>query len=195
MRPTLLEGDVVLVDRLAYDLKLPLTDHALARLADPQRGDVVTFSSPADGTRLIKRIVAVPGDVVELRDGVLVVNGAAARYDNPSPAVETLGPGLAVHALQATETVAGHSRRGAATARRHRRAPLRPAPAGRRAVLHARRQPRQQRRLTVYRAGGAAADHRPGAPRAGVGRPQADPAVRGGLLRAEVRPWLIGMKG
>ena len=123
MRPTLLEGDVVLVDRLAYDLKLPLTGHALARLADPQRGDVVTFSSPADGTRLIKRIVAVPGDVVELRDGVLVVNGAAARYDNPSPAVETLGPGLAVHALQATETVAGHSRQvqqlpGATAARR-----------------------------------------------------------------------------
>ena len=44
MRPTLLEGDVVLVDRLAYDLKLPLTDMVLAHRADPRRGDVVTFS-------------------------------------------------------------------------------------------------------------------------------------------------------
>ena len=56
MRPTLLEGDVVLVNRLAYDLKLPLTDVILAHIDDPQRGDVVTFSSPLDGTRLIKRI-------------------------------------------------------------------------------------------------------------------------------------------
>jgi len=53
MRPTLLEGDVVLVNRLAYDLKVPLTDRSLARLGDPQRGDIVTFTSPKDGTRLI----------------------------------------------------------------------------------------------------------------------------------------------
>jgi signal peptidase I len=58
MRPTLLEGDLVFVNRLAYDLKVPLTDHSLATLGEPQRGDVVTFSSPVDGTRLIKRLVA-----------------------------------------------------------------------------------------------------------------------------------------
>ena len=80
MRPTLLEGDVVLVDRLAYDLKLPLTDVALARLADPGRGDVVTFHSPRDGTRLIKRIVGLPGDVIEMRNEVLFVNGQPADY-------------------------------------------------------------------------------------------------------------------
>lgn len=111
MRPTLLEGDVVLVNRLAYDLKLPLTDVSLRRLGDPQRGDVVTFSSPVDGTRLIKRVVAVPGDVVQLRDGQLLVNAEPARYADDRPAIETLAPGVAVHALQATETVAGHSRR------------------------------------------------------------------------------------
>ncbi|MDP2022390.1 MAG: signal peptidase I, partial [Hydrogenophaga sp.] len=48
MRPTILEGDVVLVNRLAYDLKMPLTDVSLARLGEPQRGDIVTFSSPTD---------------------------------------------------------------------------------------------------------------------------------------------------
>lgn len=111
MRPTLLEGDVVLVNRLAYDLKLPLTDVSLRRLGDPQRGDVVTFSSPVDGTRLIKRVVAVPGDVVQLHEGRLQVNGERARYADGLPAVETLAPGVAVHALQATETLAGHSRR------------------------------------------------------------------------------------
>ena len=46
MHPTLLDGDVVLVNRVAYDLKVPLTDISLARLGEPQRGDVVTFTLP-----------------------------------------------------------------------------------------------------------------------------------------------------
>src|SRR6218665_2082845 len=74
MRPTILEGDVVLVNRLAYDLKIPFTDISLARLGDPQRGDIVTFSSPKDGERLIKRLVGLPGDIVELRDNRLFIN-------------------------------------------------------------------------------------------------------------------------
>src|SRR5450631_4656523 len=80
MRPTLLEGDVVLVDRLAYDLKVPITGIAIARISDPERGDVVTFASPKDGARLIKRIVALPGDVVEMQNEVLYINGKAAEY-------------------------------------------------------------------------------------------------------------------
>ena len=60
MRPTLLEGDVVLVNRLAYDLKLPLTHIALLRLGEPQRGDVVTFYSPTNGVHLIKRLADAP---------------------------------------------------------------------------------------------------------------------------------------
>src|SRR4051812_13130549 len=80
MRPTLLEGDVVLVNRLAYDFKVPLTDVSLRELGDPKRGDIVTFTSPSDGTRLIKRLVALPGDVVEMRDERLMINGVAAEY-------------------------------------------------------------------------------------------------------------------
>ena len=64
MRPTLVEGDVVLVNRLAYDLKLPLTNRILLHIGEPRRGDVVTFFSPKDGTRLIKRLVGLPGDRV-----------------------------------------------------------------------------------------------------------------------------------
>jgi signal peptidase I len=107
MRPTLLQGDVVLVNRLAYDAKLPLSQHSLARLGEPQRGDVVTFSSPKDGTRLIKRIVAVPGDVVEMRDDVLIVNGQAGEYAERTPATEPLAPGVEVPALRAQERLAG----------------------------------------------------------------------------------------
>jgi len=110
MRPTLLEGDVVLVNRVAYDFKLPLTDTAVIHTGTPQRGDVVTFSSPKDGTRLIKRLVAVPGDVVELRDGLLSINGERAAYDGVHSAREPLDGGAATVALQATERLAGSVR-------------------------------------------------------------------------------------
>jgi signal peptidase I len=110
MRPTLLEGDVVLVDRLAYDLKVPLTDVSLARLADPRRGEVVTFSSPRDGTRLIKRIAAVPGDVVAVEADVLFINGQAARYADPVVVDEAAGLGERIPALRVTERVAGSER-------------------------------------------------------------------------------------
>ena len=81
MRPNLLEGDVVFVNRLAFNVKLPLTDIVLQHTGEPQRGDIVTFSSPRDGTRLIKRIVALPGDTVEMRDERLIINGREARYE------------------------------------------------------------------------------------------------------------------
>ena len=110
MRPTILEGDVVLVNRLAYDLKLPLTDVSLLQLGEPRRGDIVTFSSPTDGTRLIKRVVALPGDLVSMRDEVLSVNGEMAGYDELQPAVEPVAPGVSVQALRAIETSLGHRR-------------------------------------------------------------------------------------
>jgi signal peptidase I len=107
MRPTLREGDVVLVNRLAYDLKLPLTDVVLLHLSDPQRGDVVTFGSPADGTRLIKRIVGLPGDRIALRDGLLVLNGRPQAWTAARLHGERLAPGWVVDALRATETLDG----------------------------------------------------------------------------------------
>lgn len=110
MRPTILEGDVVLVNRLAYDLKIPFTDISLARLGDPQRGDIVTFSSPKDGERLIKRLVALPGDVVELRDNKLFINQQPAEYSDLVEVREPVGMGRYVDAKRATETF-GNSRR------------------------------------------------------------------------------------
>lgn len=80
MYPNLLEGDRVICDRVAYDIKLPFTDVILKQVADPKRGDIVTFSSPEDGIRLVKRLVAVPGDVVEMRNEKLVINGVEASY-------------------------------------------------------------------------------------------------------------------
>ncbi len=107
MRPTLLEGDVVLVNRLAFDLKVPLTDIALARLGEPRRGDVVTFTSPRDGERLIKRLIGVPGDVVELRDEQLYINGEPAAYETGATSLEALRAGVEVPVVQATERSGG----------------------------------------------------------------------------------------
>lgn len=111
MRPNLLEGDVVFVNRLAYNLKIPLTDVVLARVGEPQRGDVVTFSSPLDGTRLIKRLIALPGDIVEMRDEQLIINGQPATYAAAGSALEPLGGSARVAAQRVDETFNGQKRR------------------------------------------------------------------------------------
>ncbi|MDP6374880.1 MAG: signal peptidase I [Pseudomonadales bacterium] len=80
MLPSILIGDRIVVDKLAYDLRVPFTLHRLARWEAPQRGDVVTFPSPRDELLLVKRIVGIPGDRVELRDNVLIINGERAQY-------------------------------------------------------------------------------------------------------------------
>jgi hypothetical protein len=81
MRPTILEGDVVLVNRLAYDFKLPLTGIAVIRLGEPKPSDEVPFTSPADGLRLIKRLIAIPGDREQ-----------AIQFLREQPAQRSFGP-------------------------------------------------------------------------------------------------------
>lgn len=80
MRPTILEGDRIFVNKLAYDLKVPYTTVHLASWSNPHRGDVVVFFSPADGVRLVKRVIAVPGDTVSMERGMLIINGQRAQY-------------------------------------------------------------------------------------------------------------------
>lgn len=80
MKPTIQEGDRVVVNKLAYDLKVPFTTIEIAKWADPKRGDIVVLFSPADGVRLVKRVVAVPGDTIEMREERLFVNGQPAAF-------------------------------------------------------------------------------------------------------------------
>jgi len=80
MKPSILVGDRIVVDKLAYDLRIPFTLTRVARWAEPSRGDVVTFPSPRDETLYVKRVIGLPGDVVELRKNHLIVNGHEARY-------------------------------------------------------------------------------------------------------------------
>ena len=80
MNPTIVEGDRIFINKLAYDLKIPFTTAHLAQWADPQRGDIVVFYAPDDGLRLVKRVIGLPGDVLELRDERLYINGVALSY-------------------------------------------------------------------------------------------------------------------
>ena len=75
MEPTLMPGDRVVVDKRAYGLRIPFTLVRLTAGDAPARGDVVVFDAPDDGTRLIKRVVAVGGDLLEVRAGHAFVNG------------------------------------------------------------------------------------------------------------------------
>jgi signal peptidase I len=75
MEYTILPGDRIFIDKTAYGLRVPFTNVQITDGREPVAGDIAVFDSPADGVRLIKRIVAVEGDVVSLIDGHLTVNG------------------------------------------------------------------------------------------------------------------------
>lgn len=82
MEPTITPLEFVWVNKLAYDLKVPFTTHHLAEWAHPQRGDIAVFFSPADGGRLVKRVVGLPGDTVEMRQDRLIINGQPLDYSD-----------------------------------------------------------------------------------------------------------------
>jgi signal peptidase I len=76
MRPTLEVGDFILVNKFAYGIRLPIIEQKIIALGDPKRGDVVVFRYPLNPSQdFIKRVIGVPGDVVEYRDKKLTVNG------------------------------------------------------------------------------------------------------------------------
>jgi signal peptidase I len=82
MEYSLLVGDRVVVDKMAYGLRVPFTDIKITEGAGPERGEIVVFDSPESGVRLIKRVVAVAGDVVQVKDGKLTINGQSMESKN-----------------------------------------------------------------------------------------------------------------
>jgi signal peptidase I len=82
MEPTILIGDRIFINKLAYDLKVPYTTLHLARWSDPNRGDIVVFYSPKDRKRLIKRVVGLPGDTLAMRQNRLFINGHFVKYES-----------------------------------------------------------------------------------------------------------------
>lgn len=91
MQPTLQPGDRVVVDMRAYGLRIPFTGIVLAGHDEPAPGDVVVFKSPDDGTRLIKRVVAVAGQTVSLVEGRLWIDGRPLQAGDAGQALEHFG--------------------------------------------------------------------------------------------------------
>lgn len=75
MRPTLLEGDLILVNKFIYGAKIPFTDLRLPEVRLPRRGDVIVFIYPDNPKKdFIKRLVAFEGETVEIRNGTVYIN-------------------------------------------------------------------------------------------------------------------------
>jgi len=82
MEDTLLVGDHLFVNKFIYGTKVPFTDFSVLKFRDPRQGDVIVFEWPVDPSKdYIKRIIGVPGDVVEGKDKKIYVNGV--HYQNP----------------------------------------------------------------------------------------------------------------
>ena len=81
MNPTIIEGDRIAVNKMAYDLRIPFTHISLLKLGDPERGDIAVFDSIVSDKRLVKRVVGVPGDSVAMVNNQLFINGTALEYD------------------------------------------------------------------------------------------------------------------
>jgi signal peptidase I len=110
MNPTIVEGDRIFVNKLAFGLRVPFTSLELAHWAEPQRGDVIVFYSPQDGIRMVKRVVGLPGETVAMVNNLIYINGKPANLSlTPAGVVggqifaaETLAGAAATHPIIVT---------------------------------------------------------------------------------------------
>ncbi|MBI1772574.1 MAG: signal peptidase I [Burkholderiales bacterium] len=83
MLPTLYVGDLILVNKFTYGIRLPVINKKVISINDPQRGDVMVFKYPEDpSVDYIKRVVGVPGDKIVYKNKRLSVNGKEVSYTN-----------------------------------------------------------------------------------------------------------------
>jgi signal peptidase I len=81
MVPTLEVGDLILVNKYTYGIRLPILNQKVVQINNPQRGDVMVFKYPLDMTQdYIKRVIGVPGDKITYENKRLTVNGKAVTY-------------------------------------------------------------------------------------------------------------------
>ena len=82
MEPTLQIGDHILVNKFIYGVKIPYLRKTIIPVSEPDRGDIIVFRYPEDPDKdFIKRVIAVPGDTVEIRNKIIYVGGAAVKND------------------------------------------------------------------------------------------------------------------
>ena len=87
MLPTIVEGDRIFVDKMAYRLEVPFTDIEIMQTGQPKRGDIVVFNSEKAGNRLVKRLIGEPGDRIAMLDNKLIINGQPIHYEDSKNAL------------------------------------------------------------------------------------------------------------
>ena len=80
MKPTIIEGDRILINKMAYDIRIPFTHVSILKRDDPQRGDIIIFDSDISNKRLVKRVIGIPGDYITMRNNRVYLNGNALKY-------------------------------------------------------------------------------------------------------------------
>ena len=89
MKPTIVEGDRIFINKMAYDIRVPFTHISLVKLAEPQPNDIIIFDSVASDKRLVKRVIGVPGDKISMRNNQLFINGQAIAYEVKEKSIES----------------------------------------------------------------------------------------------------------
>ncbi len=80
MKPTIVEGDRIFVDKDAYFLELPFTNIRVMQTGHIERGDIVIIDSNSENTRLVKRVIGLPGDCISMHNNALTINGKRVDY-------------------------------------------------------------------------------------------------------------------
>ncbi|HJX34388.1 MAG TPA: signal peptidase I [Desulfatiglandales bacterium] len=76
MKPTLIIGDHLLVNKFIYGIRIPIVDRFLIQFKKPKRGDILVFKWPKDESKdFIKRVIGIEGDIIEIRNDILYING------------------------------------------------------------------------------------------------------------------------
>lgn len=98
MEPALLAGDFVFVNKAALGSRIPFTDIRIPGYSEPRRGEILVFDPPHEDTLIVvKRLVGMPGDTLEMRDRILYLNGQA--QDEPYVLHTDDEPDLSVAAM------------------------------------------------------------------------------------------------
>lgn len=97
MFPSLQTGKLIFVSKSSFSLKLPFSSYEIIKFSSPKRSEIVAFSLPdKKGRTYVKRVVAIAGDRVEIKDGSLFINGEISKYLNETPASRVLASAVGV---------------------------------------------------------------------------------------------------
>lgn len=109
MYPTIEIGDRILVNKLAYGLRIPFTHAWIAEWSGPERGEIAVLTSPAEDKTLVKRVIGLPGDTIEMKNNALYINGRPLEYSDVKARTSSgLAPGIVFQQYEASETIDDH---------------------------------------------------------------------------------------